>query len=267
MQNEKTQTEGEEISLKDIVDFLKRNKKLIVLCGFAGLLISSAYVILPPKNYEASWQMQVAQFSSGNSEEPAALVQRLRSPTAYTVEVQQQCGMPDNGEYGDYLNKKLEVKTIKDVANGIEMKFHSESPAQAMQCADAVVKMIMAQQRSLIEERLAERLAVRQAQLAQYQSALAEEQRQLEKTNKSVLGNLDFLAKLDKLRWLRTRIDALQEEALLSQTHPAKLIAPIYAPGKPIPRKEKQVLLLGISLGLMLGVLYALGREGWRKVA
>src|SRR3989338_1608842 len=132
--------------------------------------------------------MQVAQFSSGNSEEPAALVQRLRSPTAYTVEVQQQCGMPDNGEYGDYLNKKLEVKTIKDVANGIEMKFNSESPAQAKQCAEAVVKMIMAQQRSLIEERL----AGRQIQLAKYQQSLLEEQRQLEKIKTPGLGNVGY---------------------------------------------------------------------------
>lgn len=261
MQNENTQIEGEEISLREIVDFLKRNQKLIALFGIAGLLISLAYVVLAPKEYEARWQMQMAQFSSSNSEEPAALVQRLSSPTTYSIKVQQYCGMPENEEYGEYLNRKLEVKSIKESASTVQFKFRASSSAQAKQCAESIVKMIMEQQRGLIEERL----AGRQAQLVQYQHALADEQQQLEKIKKSELGNFGYLAKLDKLSWLRTRIDALQEEALLSQMHPAKLIAPIYAPNKPVSRKAGLLLLLGIGLGLMLGVLYALGREAWRK--
>lgn len=249
--------------------FLKRNQKVIALFGIVGLLISSAYVIQTPKVYEAGWQMQMAQFSKSNSssssdsnsEEPAALVQRLRSPTTYSIEVQQDCGIPENEESGEYLNKKLEVQTIKESRSAVQFKFRAPSPAQAKQCADAVVKMIKAQQRSLIEERF----AGRQPQLAQYQLALVEEQQQLEKIKKSELGNFGYLAKLDKLSWLRTRIDALQEEALLSQMYPAKLIAPIYVPSKPVSGKARLQLLLGIVLGLMLGVLYAFGREAWRK--
>lgn len=263
MQNENPQTAGDEISLKDIVDFLKRNWKLIVFCGVTGLLISSAYVILAPKKYEARWQMQMAQFSNTNIEEPVALIERLRSPTAYPVEVRQHCGMPENGEFGDYLNNKLEVQVIKNLTKRVQFKFRAANHEQAKQCAETIVAMVMAQQRSLIEESL----AGRQVQLAQYQLALTEEQKQLEKIKKSDLGNFGYLAKLDKLSWLRTRIDALQEEALLSQMHPAKLMAPIYAPSKPIPHKTGLVLLLGMSLGFMLGVLYALGREVWRKAA
>jgi len=260
MQNEKLQTEGDEISLMDIVDFLKLNQKLILFSGVAGLLISAIYVILAPKEYEARWQMQMAQYSSNsniNIEEPSVLVQRLKSPTAYPAEAQQQCGMPENGEYGDYLNKKLEVKTIKEAASAVQFKFRAAKPAQAKQCAEAIVSMIMTQQHSLIEEHL----AGRQVQLVKYQQSLAEEQLQMEKNKKFELGNLSYLAKLDKLSWLHGRIDALQEEALLSQMHPAKLIAPIYAPSKPIAPKAGLVLPLGILLGLMLGVLYAFGRR------
>ena len=257
MQNQNPQTAGDEISLKDIVDFLKLNQKLIALFGIAGLLISSTFIILAPKEYEASWQMQMAQFSNTNSEEPAALVQRLRSPTAYPAEVQRQCGMPESGEYGDYMNKKLEVKTIKESASAVQFRFRAAKPAQTKQCAEAIVIMITAQQRSLIEERL----AGRRVQLAKYQQSLAEEQRKMLKNSKFELGNLSYLAKLDKLSWLRGRIDALEEEALLSQMHPAKLIAPIYAPGKPVAPKPGQLLPLGLLSGLMLGVLYAFGRR------
>lgn len=270
MQNENLQAASDEISLKDIVDFLKRNQRLIVLCGFAGLLFSTAYVLLLPKKYEARWQIQMAQFinsssnnSFSNSEEPAALIHRLRFPSSYPVAVQQSCGMPNDVKFGDYLGGALEAQVIKDVAMTVEMKFHAHSDTQARQCAEAIMAMIVAQQRGLIEEHL----AGRQEQLRLYQQALREEQQQLESIKKSELGNFGYWAKLDKLSWLRTRIDALQEEALLSQLHPAKLVAPIYVPSKPVSPAVGLLLLLGVALGLMFGVLYALVRNGWRRVA
>lgn len=278
MPNELLQRTNGEISMKDIAKFIKCNLKLIVGCGIAALLISTAYVILAPNQYEARWQMQMAQFSNSNSnsiiinnnsnsnnnsEEPAALVERLRSPTAYTTEVQQHCGMPANGEFGDYLDKRLEVQTIKNITTAVGMKFRGVSPVQVKQCAESIVSMIIAQQRNLIEERL----AGSQTQLVKYQQTLAEEQRLLEKMNKPETGSLDFLARLDKLRWLRSRIDELQEESLLSRMHPAKLISPIYMPSKPITPKVGLVLPSGILMGLMLGIMFALGREVWRKMA
>ena len=268
MQDEKLQTAGEEISLKDIVDFLKGNWKRIALLGMVGLLSSAAYIALTPapeKKFEATWQMQMAQFSNSNSEEPAALIQRLRSPTAYPVEVQRTCGMPEDGEFSDYLGGKLEIHPTKDVPTAVDMKLYAANPAQAKQCAEAIATMIMAQQRSLIEERTADR----QAQLVKYQQSLAEEQRQMEMNKKFELGNLSYLAKLDKLSWLRGKIDTLQEEVSLLQKHPTKLIAPIYVPSKPIPTPSKtvKVLLFSTLFGLLLGVLYALGREAWRKAA
>lgn len=265
MQDEALQTQGEEISLKDMVYSFKANWKRIVFFGVAGLLISSAYVLVAPREYVAAWQMQMAQVSNNNSlnnsEEPAALIERLRFSTAYPVEVQQKCGMQNDEEVGAYLNKKLEVQVIKNLTKLVQFKYRANSPVQAKQCAEAIVTMIMVQQHSLIEENL----AGRQAQLVHYQIALTEEQRKLEKKEKSELVIFSYLAKLDKLSWLRSRIDALQEEALLSQMHPSKLIAPISVPSKPISPKVGLMLLLGISLGLMLGVLYALGREVWRK--
>lgn len=271
MQNEEQQTVSDEISLQSIVDFLRRNQRLMVFWILAGLLFSIAYLAQVPKKYEAKWQIQMAQYVNSNnsnngnvnSEEPAELIQRLRAPTIYPIGVQQSCGMPENGEFGEYLGGTLKVDLVKNVTNAVEMKVSTTSQDQAKKCAEAIVAMIVAEQRGLIEERL----AGRQAQLLKYQQAMREEQQQLETIKKSELGNFGYLAKLDKLSWLRTRIDALQEEALLSQMHPAKLIAPIYAPGKPVSSKAGLLLLLGVLLGLMLGVLSALLREGWRKAA
>lgn len=205
----------------------------------------------------------ISNSNSSSIEEPVALIQRLRAPTVYPMEVQQSCGTPEGVEFGDYLDGKLKVDAIKGVANAVEMVVSSPSPDQARKCAEGIFAMLVAQQRDLIEERL----AGRKEQLLQYQQALQEELQYLEKIKKSELVNLGYLAKLDKLGWLRIRIDVLQEEALLSKRHPAKLIAPIYVPNKPVLKRVGLVLLLGMMFGLMLGVLYALGREGWRKTA
>ena len=72
MQDETLQTTDVEISLKDLVDFIKGNWKRVVLCGIAGLLFSSAYVILAPKEYGAIWQMEMAQVSNSSNRATAA---------------------------------------------------------------------------------------------------------------------------------------------------------------------------------------------------
>jgi uncharacterized protein involved in exopolysaccharide biosynthesis len=269
MQNKTQQTASSEISLKDIVDFFKRNKWRIVIGGLAGLLLASAYVLVAPKKYEARWQLQMAQYmncntnTNTNSEEPAELVQRLRMPTSYSLDVRVSCGVQEDGDSKDYLDGNLKVEVVKNVANAVDMKIVAKSTDQAKKCAEEMVAMIVTQQHSLIEEHM----AGRQEQLRQYQQALREEQQQLETIKRSEIGNFGYLAKLDKLSWLRTRIDALLVESSMSQMHPARLVQPIYVPNKPASPKVGLAFLFGALLGLMLGILYALGREGWRRAA
>lgn len=268
MQNEQT-TDG--IGLRDITGFFTRNRKLIALCSLAGTLLSVIYVVLTPNSYEAQWELQMAQFvnsndkniSVSNSEEPAALVHRLRAPTAYRLEVRESCGVQEDGNYRDYLNGVLKVVVVKTVPNIVEMKVRASSPDRAHKCAEAVIAMVAAQQHSLIEEYQ----AGRKWQLEEYQRALTEEQRQLNTMRKTEIGNFGYLAKLDKLSWLHARIDTLQEEINLTRLHPTKLISSIYVPNKPVSPKPVLALPLGFLLGLILGVLYSSGREWWRKAA
>lgn len=263
MQDNEMRTAGDAVGLKEIAGFLKRNQRLITLFGAAGLLLCSAYAFLAPKKYEATWQIKMAQFDDANGEEVAVLIQRLRLPTAYPAEVQQHCGMPEDREFGDYLGGKLEIQQLKDATAVVGMRFRAASPALARQCAEDIVTMVVAQQRGVIDERL----IGRQAQLERYQQAFTEELRQLERIKSPELGSFSYLARLDKLSWLRTRIDALQQTISLSQLRPARLVSPIYTSSKPVSPKIGLVLPLGLLLGLMLGTLYALAREGWRKEA
>lgn len=278
MQNEQERT-ADEIGLNDVMVFLKSNRRSIVLGGFIGLSFAIAYIGLTPNKYEARWQVQMAKFvNNGNvsansngtnsisfslSEDPAALIQRLRVPTVYSPAVRQSCGVNEGSDPGEDLGGRLKVNLIKNVNDSVEMKVVSSSRDQAMKCAEALTGMIVEQQRDLIVERL----AGRQTQLAEYRKALLVEQQQLEKLRNSELGNFGYLAKLDQVSWLRTRIDGLQEEAMLSQLHPARLTTPIYVPSGAVSPAVGMSLVLGALLGLMFGLIFALAREVWRKMA
>lgn len=246
--------------------FLMRNKRLIAVSGLIGLFFSITYVVLTKNKYEARAQIQMAQFvsTSGengarsiNIEEPAALVQRLRTPTTYTLEAQKACNVSEEDEVGEYLNGILKGAVVKNVAHVVEIKVVQFSPEKAKKCAEAIVEMITLQQHNQIEARM----AALQIEVEGYQLALLREQQQLEGLKKSELGNFGYLARLDQLSWLRARIDSVNEQMALSKMYPSKLLSPIYIPKKPVSPMVGISCLLGIILGLVLGVLYALWRD------
>lgn len=257
MQVEKKQVVDEEITLADIAHFFKCSWIKILLGGVVGLLFAASYAARQPDKYEAVWQMQMAQINNKNSEEPAVLIQRLRLPTAYSVEVRHSCGMPANGEFGDYLGRQLEVQKTKDLSTVVDMRFRASDASLAKRCAEAIVMMISDQQRSLVEEHISEV----KKQIVQYQQTMEVERQQLERVKIFAQSNLGFWARLDKLSWLNERITSLSREISSLQNQQAKLMAPIYAPSKPLPSRAGMVLWLGALFGLMLGMFYAV----WQK--
>ena len=164
MQNEMQQSENDEINLKDIIDFFRRNFWMILIFGVVGLVLASAYIAQAPKRYEAQWQLQMAN----GSEDPAALMQRLSSRTMYPVEIPQIWGLSAGVDMGEYLSGQLKVAGVKGIANAVELKVRALSADQAIKCAEAITKMIVEQQHIMIDERL----AGRQEQLAQYRQSL-----------------------------------------------------------------------------------------------
>jgi predicted house-cleaning noncanonical NTP pyrophosphatase (MazG superfamily) len=212
-----------------------------------------------PKVYEASWQIEMAR----NSEDTNALIERLRLQTTYSIAVQHSCGMPEGEVFGDYLGGKLKVELIKKVANVVEMKVGDTSLDQVKACAEAIVAMIVEQQQKLIDVKLAgqkELIPVMQQKLQRDMKLFADLKR-----NES--GSLKYLAKLEYINALNTHLDALQEEVLMSQLYPAKLIAPIYVPDKPRSPKLGLWMLVGLTLGLFMGMFFAVVRDLWRNVA
>lgn len=259
MRNEMQQSANDEISLKDIIDFFRRNFKLIIFFGGVGLILSILYLTIKPVIYEAKWQMQMAL----NSEDPVSLIQRLRMPTTYTLMVRQRCGMPENGEFREFLDGILKLEAVKNVTGQVELKVFAPNAERAKKCAESVAELIETQQRDLIEYKLQGRDEL----LAMLQATLNKEIALYGGLNKYEIGSLKYIAKLERISGLNTRIDNLKEELLMSQKHPAKLISPIYVPSTPVQSRTNLIVSLGLLTGILMGILFASSREWWLRVS
>ena len=62
--------QDDEISLKEIIDFLIESWKTIAAVGGLGLLSAVAFIFLTPSQYEATAHIQMAQVSTGNNTNP-----------------------------------------------------------------------------------------------------------------------------------------------------------------------------------------------------
>jgi Chain length determinant protein len=109
----------DEISLKDIIDFLVEFWKAILVTGFLGVLVSAAYLIVTPNQYQATAQIQMAQISASNNntkplgvniEEPNLLMARL----ANSQSLVSRADKSGSALSAAYLAKRDEVKFLTE---------------------------------------------------------------------------------------------------------------------------------------------------------
>lgn len=262
------QINDSEISLLDILVFLRSSYKLIVLIGILGVAGSFGYLLITPKQYQASAQIQMAQIGAANNnnnnplginiEEPALLIARLSSPTSYTAEVTNACGLDTLKDAQAILSKSVKLTIPKGVANVIDLKIIGTSSEAAANCAQAVFDLIKTTQAQIIKPYIEEA----KAKLADNQERLAKAKDLVMKADKSgsAMGAA-YLSTRDEIRFLLDEITALKNVVASDDNRATRLVAPIYASDDPILPKKRNVLLGGLFGGLFLGLLFAFGRQ------
>jgi uncharacterized protein involved in exopolysaccharide biosynthesis len=265
---------GSEISLSDILSFLKGAYKTIALAGLVGLVIAVAYLFVTPKQYEAITQISMAQIGAANNssnpnllgvniEEPALLIVRLSQPTSFPSQVLSACGMDNDSNPGATLAPPIRLALSKGVANVVELKAFSNSPQEAKACANAIFELIKTTQEQIVAPYIEEA----KTKLANNEERLAKAKDLVAKADKSgVAIGAAYLSTRDEIRFLLDEITALRNVVTSSQTRATRLIAPIYASDIPIAPKRRVALAAGVFGGLGLGLLLALARQVWAKI-
>lgn len=264
-----------EISLIDILRFLKGSYRPILIAGIVGLALALAYLAVTPKRYEAVAQIAMAQIEviHGNSnnlnplgvsiEESPLLIARFSLPTSFTPEVLSSCGVDEGPNRGAMLTKAIKLAPLKAVSNAVELKTFGKSPEAALTCAQAIFDLIKVTQAQIVapyNEEAKTKLLDDEERLSKARNLIA----RADKTGQAM--GAAYLSTRDEIRYLFDQITSLKNAVNSNQIRVTRLIAPIYASETPIAPKKMIVLMAGLLGGFLVGLLMALGRQIWIKL-
>ncbi len=265
--------QDEEISLLDILLFLKRSWFIIAVFGAIGLAIAIIYLLIVPKQYQAIVQIQMAQISSAanntnnnsninplgiNIEEPGLLIARMSFPTSFTPATTTACGLDGKDNAISMLAKSIKLSQPKGVSNVVELKTTASNPELAQQCANAIYELIKTSQEKIVSPYIAEA----KIKLSDDEVRLAKAKDLVLKADKSgSVMSAAYLSTRDEIRYLLDEITALQNVVTSNINRATRLVAPIYVSDAPISPKKQVILASGLLGGLFLGLLIAFGRQ------
>jgi len=265
------QASEDEISLKDIIDFLMESWKTILGVGLLGLLGSLGFLAVIPNQYEATAQIQMAQISANNNntnplgvnvEEPNLLMARLKLPTTYSAAEIKACGLEGHKMPAESLVSMSKFSAVKGVGSIVELKIRMESREQAVVCAQALFENIRESQNQIIRPYIEEAKAL----LTKYQARLKEAQELVTRADKSGAAlSATYLANRDEVKFLTDESIRLNTFVTSGDARQAKLVSPIYASEAAVLPKKKITLMGGLLVGLLLGLLLVMARKVWNN--
>ena len=256
---------ADEISLLDILDFIKKSYKIMMLCAFLGLLCGIGYLLVATPMYEATAQIRMAQISQVNPtnpfgvpiEDPASLISRLQFPTNYPTQVISACGYEARVHPGLALSKDLKVSVLKGVANTIELKVLSPSPQVAADCANAVFSQITIMQELMSKPFVEEA----KTKLSVDNERIEAARRIIAKADQSGSAmSAAYLSARDELTYFLTDREKMADLINSVKNRGTSLVSPIYVVDRPVSPKKRIFLLAGLFGGLLLGLLAALAQ-------
>jgi LPS O-antigen subunit length determinant protein (WzzB/FepE family) len=261
----------DEISLKDIVDFLIESWKVIILTGLLGLLGSIAYLWMTPNQYQATAQIQMAQISANNNnntnplgvniEEPNLLMARLKLPTTYSAQEIKACGFESSAAPSEALVTAAKFSIVKGVGSMIELRINRDNKETSIACAQSLFENIKVSQNEIIKPYIEEAKTL----LVKYQDRLTNSQSLVFRADKSGAAlSAAYLANRDEVKFLTEEILRLNTFITTADTRQAKLVSPIYVSDVPVAPKKKIALIAGLFAGLFLGLLLMLGKRGYK---
>lgn len=254
----------DEISFKNIVDFLVKSWKGIILSGFWGLVASIAYLWVTPNQYQATAKIQMAQkivnhknFELVNVEDSNLLIIRLGIPTVYSAHEIKSCGFETSATPSESLLKSLKFSVSKLNKSVIEITANLNDKETTIICLQTLFEKVRASQNEIIKPYIEDA----KISLLQYQDRLTNLQRLISQADKSGSAlSATYLFAQGEFNFVTEEISRLNTLIQAGDISQAKLIAPIYTHDEPVVPKKIISLFAGLFAGLFLGLLLRLGK-------
>ncbi len=262
----------DEISIKDIIDFLMEHWKTILGFGVAGLVAALMFAFLMPSQYEAKAQIKMAQIGVNNNnvnplgvniEEPALLIARMKLPTSFDQATIERCGLVSEKDAAEVLAKKVKLSAVKGAPSVVDLSIQAESKDLANACVAATFDLIKQTQKAIAEPFIIEA----KSKLAEYQKRLNDSRSVMLRADKSGAAlSAAYLATRDEVKYLMDEVIRLQDFITSGDTRMTQLTAPIYAIDHPVFPKKRLTVTVGLMAGLFLGLLFVMGRHAYRRM-
>lgn len=270
------QFNDDELSLFDLIAFVRQNIVVILGGALIGGLLGIALAFVLPAQWEASALVRIGQLGNVGDvgspiEPPLQLVDRIKNKS-FQNDVLTRLGLK-NGDYDakaklfrDTLKVKLEKSEL------INLTFRGTSSNEVKQQMKAVInelKSIHAKMSAPSISRWQQELASTELELKRASEESERLAKSLNATNSSnehvfsqaaLVGNL-LIAREGELRSLRERKRMLEEQLSPERTFATSELGRVEVSETPVFPKKPLFGLAGLFLGLLLGVLWCVLRS------
>ncbi len=263
-QQEQLQAEDDEISLIDILLFLKASGGNIVKSTLICLLAGGVYYFSVPKMYEASATIEMARVAGEPVESPAVLLEKMKLPLYFSPATLQACG--SDGGLSSQAKFVDKIKpSINKSAPMVSFVTQAPSTQEAKACLSAAIAEVSNNQDAIAKPLLQQKKQKLQ-QLSE-QLKLTEEIGKtitVPKGNSNVSDaqfsartlNMSFsTANATEINDLRSQIGTLENALIAPQTHSVALASSVYAPEVSVNKRPLFTLGFCLALGVFLGLL------------
>ena len=261
MTTQPKQQENDEISLIDILLFLKVSSRNVLLSTVVCLMVGVAYLLAAPKIYEVSATIKMALVAGEVVESPEILLEKIKLPLFFSDATMRICGsdgeLSSQGKFADKLKP-----TLNKSAPLISLSARANSTHEARACLEAAIGEIQKSQNELakftIEQKkrklttITEQLIIEENKTKNFLASMA--------LNNNLLGSSNFylhgfLTNRNEVNDLRRQISLLEEDLIPPRTQTCSLVNPMYAPEVTVEKSPSFILGLFLALGVVLGLL------------
>lgn len=148
------------ISYQIICDFWSHNKKLLIICQLASLLLAGVYLTLTPKTYEAYFQVRTAKILVNEKWEAlkwARYTRRnLMSPQVHNASLVQACMGGDANAIRRSLVGSIQIDIIDDSGGMLAIAVRLTGVEKAKKCAQLLAESIVEVSDAALTKRLSD---------------------------------------------------------------------------------------------------------------
>ncbi|MEI8267477.1 MAG: hypothetical protein WCI59_17250 [Betaproteobacteria bacterium] len=266
----------DELSLLDILDFLREEARMILATAGAATLLGLAAAFVLPEKFIGSALLEPAKVLGNAIEPPAVLAEKMRSPTYYAAPTLAACGFAGKRNAAQEFVKELGPKVGRQSAFvAVDVKLASTDLVR--QCLNAVVDDVKKEQALLATQQIAvakERLKREQEKLAVAENFMNSLSGKTVSQLRNSVGSdvtgstLVFVAmqaKQIEIAGIKSSIDTLSMQLAEPQTKPAGLAVPMDIPEVKVEPRRAMITAASLAAGLFLGLLVAVARRALRR--